>query len=214
MHERSPSTGSVNEGDHDFSEVLVGVTAGRSRSGVMTLPESIGGSADRRGDRGNAVERWVAGFGSVPGEGGDLAGLNLFVLVEENGEGADESAGVAAVLGNVLAETRISPACSSPTARYWASGGMKSLMLAVTSARVVAVARVRIWSSGMQAREGSATAASTSWALPRSCWAMVSRNISSSSSGMLTGCRRADGVRGTRLAPLRPRRRSRRGLAG
>ncbi len=74
----------------------MGVTVGRSRSGVMALPESIGGSADRRGDRGNAAERWVAGFGSVPGEGGDLAGLNLLVLVEESGERVDESAGVAA----------------------------------------------------------------------------------------------------------------------
>ncbi len=63
---------------------------------------------------------------------------------------------------------------------------MKSLMLAVTRARPAVVARARIWSSGSATRAGPATTACASWPLARSCWAMVSQNISSSSSGQLT----------------------------
>jgi hypothetical protein len=54
--------------------------------------------------------------------------------------------------GKVLVETKISPAWFWLAARWRASRGMKSLMLAVTRARLVSVARARIWSSGSPMR--------------------------------------------------------------
>lgn len=84
--------------------------------------------------------------GSVPEENGCLARLDPPGLVEERREVDDDRAGVAPVLGKVLAETRISPVCACSAARYWASSGMKSLKLRVTSARPAAVARERTWS--------------------------------------------------------------------
>jgi hypothetical protein len=44
----------------------------------------------------------LAVLGSVPGEEGNVAGLDLVTLVEENGEGAGDRAGVAPVLGEGL----------------------------------------------------------------------------------------------------------------
>src|SRR5215470_11185562 len=58
---------------------------------------------------------------------------------------------------------------------------MRFLMLAVIRARLAAVAWARIWSSASPTRPGSATAASTSCSLARSCSAMTPENISSSS---------------------------------
>lgn len=93
----------MNEGDHDFPHALVGVTVGRSRSGVRTLPESVGGLRQAAA-AGVAMQRSAGwpGFGSVPGEEGNVAGLDLLTLVEESGEGAGDRAGVAPVLGEGL----------------------------------------------------------------------------------------------------------------
>src|SRR6266702_1981345 len=80
---------------------------------------------------------------------------------------------------------RISPAWSCSAALYPESSGMKSLMLAVTRARLAAAAWARIWSSGSETRAGSAATACASWPMARSRWAMVSGNSPSSSSAQL-----------------------------
>src|SRR5437879_2778150 len=57
---------------------------------------------------------WLAGLGSVPGEEGNLAGLDLPGLVEESGEGAGDRAGVAPVLGEGLGRDENQPRVCLP----------------------------------------------------------------------------------------------------
>jgi hypothetical protein len=70
----------------------------------------------------------------------DMASLEVAGLVEKSDEGAGDGGREAAVLGKGFGGDEDEASACCPAARYWASRGMKSLMLAVTRARPAVVA--------------------------------------------------------------------------